>query len=215
MQRTLIMRRHEMGRSFAALGVLDNPTKYQPAQYSFEHLILNFFSGTYRRCGILFPITAICRVIPGTVLAKQRIGDSFAMFHFSVEPEPSLHDIRFSCPHCEQAFTAGQESAGVVVDCAGCGTALQIPIPAALDPYAEELLATWRGRARHAEQKMKILRGQLGATQAECDRLLHELARLREKLKSTQTPREKTAAVQPPPPRFFKTQSARSMAFSS
>lgn len=134
------------------------------------------------------------------------------MFHFSTDSELSLNDIRFSCPRCEQSFMAERHGAGAVIDCAECGTALQIPMPAELDPYADELLATWRGRARHAEQETKILRGQLSATQAECDRLLHELARSREKMKSTQTTREKSVAM---PPRFFKTESDRALTFAS
>ena len=47
------------------------------------------------------------------------------------------HELRFYCPHCDQAMKCGVEYAGRQIECPGCRRIIRIPNPSADGGFTE------------------------------------------------------------------------------
>ncbi len=92
-------------------------------------------------------------------------------------------DILFDCPYCAKNMAIEAAGAGLMVPCAGCGRAVQVPIPDAATPNAPVATVPRPVAAADAETQSTIeqLDAALSMANQQIDRLMAEKEALQER----------------------------------
>ncbi len=90
-------------------------------------------------------------------------------------------DILFDCPHCGKSMAIEAAGAGLMVPCAGCGRAVQIPIPDAGTPEAPVAGAALPRPDDDPREVIRQLDAALGMANQQIDRLMGEKEALQER----------------------------------
>ena len=90
-------------------------------------------------------------------------------------------DILFDCPHCGKSMAIEAAGAGLMVPCAGCGRAVQIPIPDAETPEAPVPSVPLPRPDDEPREVIRQLDSALGLANQQIDRLMGEKEALQER----------------------------------
>ncbi len=90
-------------------------------------------------------------------------------------------DILFDCPHCGKSMAIEAAGAGLMVPCAGCGRAVQIPIPDSETPAAPVPAAPLPRPDDDPREVIRQLDSALGMANQQIDQLMGEKEALQER----------------------------------
>ena len=91
-------------------------------------------------------------------------------------------DILFDCPHCGKNMAIEAAGAGLMVACAGCGKAVQVPIPDAATPEAAVAPPPRpAGEGEDPQATIRQLDAALAMANQQVDRLMAEKEALQER----------------------------------
>ena len=90
-------------------------------------------------------------------------------------------DILFDCPYCGKSMAIEAAGAGLMVPCAGCGRAVQIPIPDSETPEAPVPAAPLPRPDDDPREVIRQLDSALGMANQQIDQLMGEKEALQER----------------------------------